>query len=246
MKVASQLIYIEEIDSTNKYLQSKVSKLNPKTALGVYAAFQTEGKGQIGRTWVSEKSKNLLFSFFLFLRINPNDQFIISKYLSICIVEYLQDLGIKDVSIKWPNDIYVKDKKIAGILIQNNINNKFIQYTIAGIGLNLNQVVFPHWLPNPTSYQLETKKAIDIKVFLDGLIIKLNVHYEKLLAQDFNYFDVQYLEYMYRLYQESYFMDQGTSISAKIMGVDSKGRLNLLVNNKSLKHYNFNEVTFVI
>ena len=135
---------------------------------------------------------------------------------------------------------------MAGILIQNNIKGKSIQYSVAGIGINLNQINFPEWLPNPTSYQIETKTAIDVKEFLDGFIVKLNVHYEKLVVKDYKFFDIQYLEYMYRLYQESYFIDQGISILAKIMGVDSKGRLNLLVNNKSLKHYNFNEVTFVI
>ena len=117
----------------------------------VSAEEQTAGRGQQGNSWEAEKGKNLLFS----LRIHPHtieaaQQFILSQALALSLKRTPDDYT-SDTSIKWPNDIYWKDKKIAGILIENELTGKQITSSVLGVGLNINQTVFHSDAPNPVS-----------------------------------------------------------------------------------------------
>jgi len=161
-------LHFQRLSSTNTYLIDLVSK---QTAFFFppYFAISTDkqdaGRGQQGKKWESEPKKNLLTSLLLYPNIPAKKQFIICQYISVAIANFIKDLcTISNVYIKWPNDIYIGDKKIAGILIEHFIRGEFINYTIAGIGLNVNQRIFPSSLPNATSLYIETKQKYNLHI----------------------------------------------------------------------------------
>ena len=143
------LIHISETNSTNNYLQTLCARQKVEELTTVVADFQTSGRGQRGNSWESEPLKNLLFSFVLFPDfLEARCQFLISQIISLAIKEELSTYT-EDISIKWPNDIYWKEKKICGILIENDLMGRNICQSIAGIGININQEEF--YSPAPIS-----------------------------------------------------------------------------------------------
>ena len=144
-------IRLDETESTNSYLKKVVKEERPEEGTLVIADFQTGGRGQMGNSWFSSKGDNLLFSLLVYpAQVKANEQFIISRIASLAIKNTL-DLFIDDIRIKWPNDIYWQDKKIAGILIENDLQGDVIDNSVIGIGLNINQEKFPAELPNLVS-----------------------------------------------------------------------------------------------
>ena len=151
------VVKFKEIDSTNNYLKNSYKLLNNFTF--VVADYQTNGKGRNDRVWSSEEGQNLMFSFLI---KDPN---LLKKYSALSIISavevarLLEAHQIKDVSIKWPNDVLIGDKKVCGILLEGQI----LEYVVVGVGLNVNQKVFPDGLRRPaTSLSLETNKDFDI------------------------------------------------------------------------------------
>ena len=147
------LVALDETASTNQYLSQLCNQLQESVAelTTVTAEFQTAGKGQRGNTWEAEEGKNLLFSFVLYPSfLEARRQFILSQIVSLAIKEELSRWS-DEITIKWPNDIYWKDKKICGILIENDLSGHHIRRSIAGIGININQEVFNSDAPNPVS-----------------------------------------------------------------------------------------------
>ena len=147
------IIWLDEVDSTNKYLRRHIDSLDNLSVVSVL--LQTEGRGQGDHKWHSAKGQNLIFSILL---KNPDipaaQQSEISDAVSESVVELLHRHGIK-AWIKPPNDIWVEQKKICGILIEHSLRSSRISWSIIGIGLNVNQISFPDDLPNPTSMALE-------------------------------------------------------------------------------------------
>ena len=163
------LIVLDETDSTNRYISQLCN--NPQKAVAelttVSAEFQTAGKGQRGNSWEAEKEKNLLFSFVLYPTfLEARCQFILSQIISLSIKEEL-DRWSDEITIKWPNDIYVGEDKICGILIESSIKGGRITRCVAGIGLNVNQEEFESWIPNPTSIRNVTGEETDLTQLLD-------------------------------------------------------------------------------
>lgn len=151
------VVKFKQIDSTNNYLKNSYKLLNNFTF--VVTDYQTNGKGRNDRVWSSEEGKNLMFSFLI------KDQGLLKKFSALSIIsavevaKLLEEYHLKDVSIKWPNDVLVGDKKVCGILLEGQI----LEYLVVGIGLNVNQKVFPEGLRRPaTSLSLEANKDFDI------------------------------------------------------------------------------------
>ena len=157
------IIWLDEVDSTNKYAREHIWELDNLSVVASLA--QTSGKGQGDHKWHSEPGQNLLFSIVLKNPdIHASKQVKISDTTAESIVDLLDDHGI-EAWIKPPNDIWVDKKKICGILIEHSLIGSRISWTIIGIGLNVNQTTFPADLPNPTSMALLNKGA-DIKDLL--------------------------------------------------------------------------------
>ncbi|MCM1020641.1 MAG: biotin--[acetyl-CoA-carboxylase] ligase [Muribaculum sp.] len=145
-------IWLDEVDSTSNYLARNLAADTPQWTV-VAAHCQTAGRGQRGNSWEAEQGKNLTFSLLLHPRgIEACEQFRISQAVSLGIVDTLRPLlPGREVKIKWPNDIYVGNSKICGILIENSLSGKTISHSIAGIGINVNQRRFLSNAPNPVS-----------------------------------------------------------------------------------------------
>jgi len=152
------VLHFQEIDSTNDYLKNSYKLLNNFTF--VTADYQKAGKGRENRVWSSNPKENLMFSLLI------KDQILLKKYNILSIVgaalitELIESYGVKDVSIKWPNDVLIKNKKVCGILLEGQI----LEYLVVGVGLNINQKAFPDGLRRPaTSLSLELNEDLDIK-----------------------------------------------------------------------------------
>ena len=154
MKSKTDIIWLERVDSTNDEARRHISEIDNLSV--VSALEQTKGRGQRGNRWSSQPGENLTFSLVVKdFRIKANEQSAISQATALSLVDLLSRHEIK-ARIKWPNDIYTGDEKICGILIENSLKGSEIDWSIIGIGLNVNQTAFPEDLPNPTSMKLCT------------------------------------------------------------------------------------------
>ncbi len=165
-----EIIWHDCLDSTNDEARRHIQDLDNLSV--VAASVQTGGRGQGDHIWISPHGENLLFSIVLKFgegELHAKDVMKISQHTSECLVKFLSVHGI-EAWIKPPNDIYVRDKKICGTLIENSVRGSWVSNSIIGIGLNINQRNFDVNLPNPTSMALETGKAYDIVACLDEFL----------------------------------------------------------------------------
>ena len=154
MESKTDIIWLERVDSTNDEARRHISEIDNLSV--VSALEQTKGRGQRGNRWSSQPGENLTFSLVVKdFRIKANEQSAISQTTALSLTDLLSRHEIK-ARIKWPNDIYAGDEKICGILIENSLKGSEIDWSIIGIGLNVNQTAFPEDLPNPTSMKLCT------------------------------------------------------------------------------------------
>ena len=246
-RIGAQLLYYETLASTNVYALEYISKNSPKEGLVVYTYNQTAGLGQYGREWHSAPGKNLAMSVVLKPdSLNPSKQFMLSMFASISLNNVLASTLNKKVRIKWPNDILVKENKIAGILIQNVISNRKIKYCVIGIGVNVNQENFPKFKRSATSCKLETGDSYSRVKLRSAIIDELNKHYDMFKKEDnFKSLREKYLIQLYGIDQELQFKHKLTGAIFKgiIRSIDEFGRLIVEVNGKN-KLYNLREITY--
>lgn len=242
--MSRKLIHLTETDSTNNFLRDLLTKEKLEEGTTVYSDYQTIGKGQRGNTWISERGKNLLFSIVLYPSLlQADEQFILSQLISVSIRNVLSG-NVTDISIKWPNDIYWKDKKICGILIENDLSNDAITQSVIGVGVNLNQL-FSETSFNPVSLKEITKTDYDHKEILNQIVEELFSLYN---PKKSNYKDLTclYKNYLYRKkgvfpYQDTL---SGKHFNASIKDIDVYGRLILETENGE-KIFGFKEVKFL-
>lgn len=241
-----KIIHLEETESTNSYLKDLLKSEQLTEGSFVVADFQTGGRGQMGNSWFSSKGDNLLFSILLYpTEIPANEQFVISRITSLAIKNTL-DQFTDDIRIKWPNDIYWKDKKIAGILIENSLQGRVIENSIIGIGLNLNQQIFPPELPNPVSLRQITATQFDKSYILDLFLNEFFLLYRSLQHGEKQVIEDEYMLDLYRVNGYYWYEDENGKFQAKIDNVLPSGHLvlkTLEANEKRM--YAFKEVTFM-
>ena len=230
-----KIIHIEETDSTNRWL-----KAHGEGTMVVVADYQTAGKGCGTNSWESERGKNLTFSML----IHPTDipasqQFRITEVVSVALCEVLEQY-IGDVSIKWPNDIYVGDKKICGVLIENRLQGNVIVDSIIGIGLNVNQTVFRSDAPNPVSLCQLLGREIDREALLHDFLETL----ETVSSSETTY--SAYRNKLFRMGKQAVFSDETGRFEGTIQDVETDGRLLIKDLSGQARRYAFKEVQFVI
>jgi BirA family biotin operon repressor/biotin-[acetyl-CoA-carboxylase] ligase len=239
-------IFLTEVESTNNYANQLVLSKAAEHGTVVLAQHQIKGKGQQGNRWESESGKNLLASIVLFPNfLFAGKQFYLSKIASLAIVDFLKTETI-EISIKWPNDIYVKNKKIAGILIENTVKGQNISSAIIGIGLNLNQEKFVSDAPNPASLMQFSGKDYDIEMVAEIISENINNWYQKLENGGFNEIDKAYFNLLFRANEWAIFSKQGKQFEARINGLGEFGQLILEERNGMQSEFMFKEVEFVI
>ncbi|NDV58914.1 biotin--[acetyl-CoA-carboxylase] ligase [Bacteroides sp. 519] len=237
--------YVDETNSTNNYLQELLKKGPLPAFSSVIAGFQTAGKGQRGNHWISEKDKNLLCSIYVkpdFLEVSK--QFYLSKIAALAIRHSL-NMFVDGITIKWPNDIYWKNKKICGILIENDIQGAEIKQSIIGVGLNINQESFDSSLPNPVSLFNITNHVFGIKDMLKDVIEHLQYYYD-ILKQRRNEIDETYYSMLYRNDGYYPYRDAEGTFSARIVEVLPEGFLVLEDEQGKRRQYAFKEVEYLI
>ncbi len=230
-----KIVHIDETDSTNRWLREQGGEEN----MVVWADYQTAGRGCGTNHWESERGKNLTFSMLL----HPHDvpaqkQFRISRAISLAICKALgQHIG--DLSIKWPNDIYWRDGKIGGILIEVTLQGNKVKDCIIGIGLNINQRVFRSDAPNPVSMWQICEQETDCEQLLQEILQAFQEYMGKSNKDE-------YQSMLYRRKGFHPYADKDGAFMAEIIDVEDDGHLLLRDDNGQLRRYAFKEVTFII
>jgi BirA family biotin operon repressor/biotin-[acetyl-CoA-carboxylase] ligase len=189
---------------------------------------------------------NLLFSIVLkpsFLKVQR--QFLLSKVAALAVCDALSPL-VKEVSIKWPNDICISNSKIAGILIENSFSTSYLDSSVIGIGINVNQKEFTDAIPNPTSLILEIGKEFDIPTLLDSICKAFDLRYQSLEAANDELISAEYFQMLFRKEDYYSYRAQEEVFRARIFGVRDSGELILQTDRGELKEFAFKEVSFVI
>ena len=226
--MAIKILHFDEINSTNVFLYDKISENNDISDMVVVAAHQTAGRGMDKNRWESEAGKNLLFSIALNVNfLEAENQFKISQAVSVAIVETLsQFVDDKRLFIKWPNDIYFGDKKLAGMLIQNTIEGRMMGVSIIGIGLNVNQIEFSKDIPNPISLKMISGRDFELDDLLNLLVFNIKTKVESLrYKENQNEINEKYVSRSYRFGIWSDYFYQNQVKSMIIRGFDKYGRL---------------------
>ena len=245
-----QKIHILETKSTNTFIIDSIAKGGCYDEYDViYTQRQTAGRGQMGNSWESQNDRNIAFSMLLRPSFLPiREQFVISEIACLAIAEALDSFGVKNVSVKWPNDIYCGDDKICGMLIENSLTGSRFSQCIVGIGINVNQEVWIGNAPNPTSMLLKLGQENDPVAVMDKVIEGIIGYYEQLKQGKKEAIHSRYLARLYR--REGFFAYQdaesGKPFMARIKTIEPSGHLQLEDPEGSTYRYMFKEVRFVL
>ena len=245
--VGHSLVKLNEVDSTNTYLKNLLSNSKPLIeGTVIMADYQTAGRGQKDNIWESEKGANLTFSVLLrpsFLNINQ--QFQLNKAISLGVSDVLKEILGELSKIKWPNDIYFKDKKIGGILIENTIKGSFLKESIVGIGLNVNQKEFGLNVNRATSLSKILHQDYDLNKLLSQLCSSIESRYLQLKAGKNQLLDKNYLDRLFRLNESHQYEIDNKNFKGIIVGVTSTGRLILQLSDGKQIYLDLKEVKFI-
>jgi len=241
-------LHLEEIKSTNTWVLEQLAAghaLSDETV--VWTKRQTAGRGQVGNSWESEPDKNISFSVLLRPTfVAPRDQFVISEITALAVADC-----IEGSTIKWPNDIYIGDEKVCGILIENQLQGMTLAYSVLGIGINVNQERWVGNAPNPTSLKLAFGREFSPEVVLRQVVDRIHHRYQLLQADLRGMRALIHQQFCDRLYRHDGFFpyvdaQTGEAFEARISGVDPSGPLLLETQSGETRSYYFKEVKFVL
>lgn len=238
-------IKLDATTSTNTFLKSLAASQVVENFTTVVAEKQTEGKGQRGSVWSSEGGKNLMASVFYsdfdFRKHNP---FVLNALISVSVLEVLQNYNLKQLAIKWPNDILAENKKIAGILIENLFKKADQIQTIIGIGMNVNQKYFEN-LPKASSIFNLTGNETDREELLERIVNQIRQNFIELDKNGEEYFWEVYHKYLFRKNIPTVFMNkEGNSFQAMVKKVNKEGKLCLEMESGEQKAFEVKEIQF--
>lgn len=235
-------IFVEETNSTNDLLRVKLKESNLPELQVAYTDFQMAGRGQTGNSWESEKGKNLLFSVLFYPQhIALEQHFIMSELIAVSVAEVLNEIT-PGFQVKWPNDIYFGEKKIAGILIENTFQGNSIKTMVAGIGININQKTFKSNAPNPVSLFQITGKVFERQLILDKIIDKMADYYQ---TADLETIRTKYFSLLYRKNGFHLYQTDSHIFSARIKNIYPDGKLELETEKGEMLGFYFKEVEFL-
>lgn len=242
---APRIFRVDEVRSTNTTLREYLSDERLPEGSIVIAGKQVAGRGQVGNVWESEPGKNLTFSIVLYPDWLPaNRQFIISQIASLSVKETL-GAYVDGVSVKWPNDIYWNDRKICGMLIENDLSGSHLYSSILGFGINVNQEVFRSDAPNPVSLKQITGKEYDKEEVLKRFLSLFYGYYLSLLQEKDEWISEKYQRALYRGRGYHPYRDTEGEFEARIDHIEPTGHLVLQLRDGSVRRYAFKEVSFL-
>ena len=240
----SKIFRYKYLKSTN----SKIVELQSKEKLDefsiVITSCQTAGRGQQGNFWESENRQNLTFSMIFYPKfIKISNLFDLTCIVTVGMIDALE-LLCPNIKIKWANDIYVENKKIAGILIENRLIGDRIDYSIVGIGLNVNQTNFLR-APNPTSLKLLLGSELDKEKLLIVITDAIKKRYCQGSANGIENIRKIYHSRLFWIGEKHIFQDKNGLFIGTISGVDKTGHLIVIDSESREKKYSFKEITYI-
>ena len=238
--------YLPSCQSTNDEASALIARTDPCEGMLVITDNQMAGRGQRGNLWEAKAGQNLTFSAILkpsFL--TAAEQFWLNIAISLGIYDALQPLVGTSLRIKWPNDIYVGDQKAGGILIENTLHGYGIEWSIVGMGLNVNQTEFGYSTATSLQQQAPLPNAYDLPGLLSRLCETLEQRYLQLRSGQRDVLKTNYLQILYRYQEEHTFESEGISFRGTIIGVDATGRL-AIAENGQVRYFGFKEVSFLV
>ena len=241
----SNIIKIKETDSTNRWLKEQSEKQFFDEGTTVIAECQTAGKGQRGNRWESEAGKNITCSLLLYPDFLPiNQHFLLSEAVALGLKDTVEQY-IQPIEIKWPNDIYYQNQKIAGILIENELTGQIIGKSIIGIGLNVNQEQFSDAAPNAISIKQILREEISIDTLLEKMINAILFRYNALKTGNIKSIISAYRNSLYRKSGFYFFSDKNGTFKAEIERIADDGFLHLITDTEERRSYAFKEVNYI-
>lgn len=244
INLLKKIIHLDTVDSTNNYAAKLYNTGGIVCETVIMADIQTNGRGQREKTWQSDPYQNLTFSVILPAgKVIFNSSVRLVFVVSLSISRFLSKLGL-ETSLKWPNDIYVDGKKIAGILIENNYSGSKVNYSIIGIGLNVNQKEFG--ITNATSLSIELSKGYNLRELLLSLLSDLNESLNELSSLSFDEIVKQYNELLFGKGEKLQFREKSKDkiFTGEIIGVNKDGDIFILVEGEE-KAFKNGEVDFL-
>ena len=242
-----QLIKLDAIASTNGYLKQLAQERDLQDFTVVKCDHQTQGRGQKGNIWVTDRGKNLTVSILKkFDSFDVGRSFGLNCSVSLAIYDVLNELLLPEVKVKWPNDIMSGNKKLCGILIENSLSGSQIKQSIIGIGLNVNQTYFKDQ-PKATSMKLESSKTYDLEELLEKIVNRLQLLMVGPFMNDFALLRQRYEAVMFRKdTKANYALADGTKFSGTIRGIEESGKLSIEKVDGQLVRFNFKEVKYLL
>lgn len=238
-------IALDETVSTNRYAKELPEDESHELTL-VTAEFQTAGRGAGTNRWESERSQNLLFSLISYPKeLLANQMFALSEVTALAIRDALSSYT-PGFQIKWPNDIYYNDKKISGMLIENDLRGKWVHRSIIGVGVDINQTRFLSDAPNPVSLAQILGKAVERNQVLNSILLQFNHYYGMMEREQFSELHNRYMQHLYRRNALHPYADATGTFQARIIDVEPTGHLVLECQNGEQRRYDFKEVSFLI
>jgi len=242
MQIGQKIIRLDTVDSTNNYAAKLLKEGEIGHGTVILADEQTAGRGQRGAVWDSKPADNLLMSLFVMpANLSVADQVALTHFASLSVLQVLRKFGIS-AEIKWPNDVLVDGKKIAGILIENSIASGRIVSSVIGIGLNVNQVEFGGL--NATSLKECTSQFMRIEEVLFCLIAEMEGLWSCIRSGDLGHLRSAYLEHLYLKDKKAIFSDDSGEFEGVITGVTAEGLLTVK-RNKGERNYDLKELRFI-
>src|ERR1700756_1159275 len=247
--IGQHILELDETDSTNTYATNLIKEVPVAEGTLVFTHNQTKGRGQVGNTWHAESGKNLTFSLVLHPNfITVNKQFYLSKITSLAVFGMLTEFlntSLYDIKIKWPNDILVNDRKIAGILIENILRGNFLQNSVVGVGININQQSFANVDKQVTSLSILLQKEFDLKEMLQVFCKHFEVLYLSLKQNNLGKISQAYFKQLYKFNEWAVYQSKGEKFTAKITTVEESGLLVLTTQQNEKVKFKFKEVQLI-
>jgi BirA family biotin operon repressor/biotin-[acetyl-CoA-carboxylase] ligase len=241
-----KIIKLDAIDSTNSFLKELSQNTSLENYTIVTTKAQKKGRGQMGEKWVSEPGKNLICSVYVAFDGFPiEDKVLVNYAVSLAIIDTLREFELPNLAIKWPNDILSSSQKICGVLIENVMQGKEIKSVIIGIGINVNQEIFPSQLKNVTSIKKEIMSAVDLDDLLNKLVDELKKTIAFITNSSTNVLKKGYLKWLYKKNIPTMFKkSKDVLFMGKIVGVSLQGKLQIELEDESIQEFGIKEVSF--
>ncbi|MBL7745721.1 MAG: biotin--[acetyl-CoA-carboxylase] ligase [Chitinophagaceae bacterium] len=241
---------LQTVDSTNNYALTQIHAGLAEHGMAIFAHEQVAGKGQRGKTWASSKGDNIALSIIIKpVLLQVSQQFQLSACAAISVAEWFSKYAGEDTRIKWPNDLYWKDRKAGGILIESIIRSQKTgtsswEWAVIGIGININETSFPGDLLNPVSLKQITGKNFEPVILAKELCLTFNHCYHELITKEFNIVFAEYLSHLYKRNEKVKLKKDTRVFEAIIKGVTAEGRL--IVQHTIEEQFDHGEIQWVI